>query len=195
MRDDLFVCVHEQFMTDTARLADLVLPATTFAEHDDLYQASGHTFLQAARALVPAPGECRANHDFIGQLARRLGISHPAFGMDAWQLADAVLRASGKPGADDLLAAGWLDCAPPFETAHFLDGFGHPDGRFRFAPDWAAHGEGHAGMPAFPDHQPVIDSATPERPSGWSPRRPGIFSTPPSPRRPAHSAAKAGRPR
>ncbi len=164
MRDDLFVCVHEQFMTDTARLADLVLPATTFAEHDDLYQASGHTFLQAARALVPAPGECRANHDFIGQLARRLGISHPAFGMDAWQLADAVLRASGKPGADDLLAAGWLDCGLPFEAAHFLDGFDHPDGRFRFAPDWAPHGEGHAGMPAFPDHQPVIDSATPERP-------------------------------
>ena len=51
LRDDLFVCVHEQFMTDTARLADLVLPATTFLEHDDLYQASGHTFLQAARAL------------------------------------------------------------------------------------------------------------------------------------------------
>ena len=164
LRDGLFVCVHEQFMTDTARLADLVLPATTFTEHDDLYQASGHTFLQAARALVPAPGECRANHDFIGQLARRLGIRHPAFELGAWQLADAVLRASGKPGADDLLAAGWLDCAPPFETAHFLDGFGHPDGRFRFMPDWAARGEGHAAMPAFPDHQPVIDHATPERP-------------------------------
>ncbi|WP_428828019.1 molybdopterin-dependent oxidoreductase [Azonexus sp. IMCC34842] len=164
LRDDVFVCVHEQFMTDTAQLADLVLPATTFLEHDDLYQASGHTFLQASRALVPALGECRSNHDFIGQLAGRLGIEHPAFGLSEWQLVDAVLQASGKPGADDLLAAGWLDSALPFEKAHFLDGFGHPDGRFRFAPDWTQRGEGHAAMPAFPDHQPVIDVPTPDKP-------------------------------
>ena len=56
-----------------------------------------------------------------------------------WAIVEAAIRA-GKPGADDLHAAGWLDCAPPFETAHFLDGFGHPDGRFRFAPDWSAIG-------------------------------------------------------
>lgn len=164
LREDLFVCVHEQFMTETAQLADLVLPATTFVEHDDLYQASGHSFLQASRALVPALGECRSNHDFIGQLAKRLGIEHPAFALSEWQVVDSVLRASGKPGADELLAAGWLDCAQPFEQAHFLDGFGHPDGRFRFVPDWAQRGEGHAAMPAFPDHQAVIDTPTTAQP-------------------------------
>ena len=164
LRDDLFVCVHEQFMTDTARLADLVLPATTFLEHDDLYQASGHTFLQAARALIAPLGECRANHDFIRQLAARLGVSHPAFEQDAWALVDQVLRESGQPDADSLYAAGWHDCAPGFARAHFLEGFGHADGRFRFAPDWAARGEGHASMPRYPDHQAVIDAASAERP-------------------------------
>ena len=164
MREDLFTCVHEQFMTDTAKLADLVLPATTFLEHDDLYQASGHTFLQAARAVVPAPGECRSNHLFIGQLAERLGIDHPAFAIDEWSLIDRVLADSGKIGADELLEKGWIDCALPFEKAHFLDGFAHPDGRFRFAPDWQSLGEGHAVMMPLPDHLEVIDAPTPDKP-------------------------------
>lgn len=98
MRDDLFICVHQQFMTDTARLADIVLPATTFLEHDDLYTAGGHTFLQASRAVIPAPGECRSNHTFIGQLAERLGLEHPAFSMSEWALVDRLLADSGRGG-------------------------------------------------------------------------------------------------
>ena len=45
-REDLFVCMHEQFMTETARWSDIVLPATMFMEHDDLYQAGGHSHIQ-----------------------------------------------------------------------------------------------------------------------------------------------------
>jgi anaerobic selenocysteine-containing dehydrogenase len=164
LRENLFTCVHEQFMTDTAKLADLVLPATTFLEHDDLYQASGHTFLQASRAVISAPGECRSNHRFIGQLAARLGIAHPAFAMQEWALIDRLLHDSGRPDADTLLAQGGLDCALPFAQAHFLDDFGHPDGRFRFAPDWQALGELHAPMPPLPDHLDVIDNASADKP-------------------------------
>lgn len=164
LRDDLFVCVHEQFMTDTARLADIVLPATTFLEHDDLYQASGHTFLQASRRVIPPVGESRSNHVFIGQLAERLGIGYPAFGLDEWPLVDKLLRDSGKPGADELLAQGWLDCALPFVEAHFLNGFPQPDGRFHFAADWSKRGPDHAVMPPLPDHLAVSDVATPDKP-------------------------------
>lgn len=163
-RDDLFLCVHEQFLTDTARFADIVLPATTFLEHDDLYLASAHSHLQVARAVIPPVGESRSNHDVMAALARRLGAEHPAFTLSAWEVVDAVLKASGKPSADEILDRGGLDCIPDFDTAHFLTGFGHPDGRFRFAPDWAALGPHHAAMPRLPDHFPVIDPVTADKP-------------------------------
>ncbi|HEY7689408.1 MAG TPA: molybdopterin-dependent oxidoreductase, partial [Dongiaceae bacterium] len=164
MRDDLFTCVHEQFMTDTAALADIVLPATTFLEHDDLYTASGHTFLQTARKVVEAPGEARPNHHVICELARRLGAEHPGFHMTEWELIDATLKMSGWPDADSLHANHWHDCALDFESSHFLNGFEHPDGKFRFKPDWAAIGPYHKELPALPDHVPIIDAADEEHP-------------------------------
>jgi anaerobic selenocysteine-containing dehydrogenase len=163
-RDDLFVCVHEQFMTETAAMADIVLPATTFLEHDDLYTAGGHTHLQVARKVVEPFAEARTNHFVICELARRLGAEHPGFHMTEWEIIDRTLKMSGKPGADEIAAGRWVDCAPPFETAHFLDGFGHRDGRFRFKPDWSAIGDDHRRLPAFPDHCRVIEEADAEHP-------------------------------
>src|SRR3546814_18392026 len=58
----------------------------------------------------------------------------------------------------------WVDCAPDFETAHFLNGFPTPDGRFRFKPDWAAIGPDHAGMPQLPDHLAVTYRSSPGHP-------------------------------
>ncbi|OJX79592.1 molybdopterin oxidoreductase family protein [Magnetospirillum sp. 64-120] len=162
-RPDLFVAVHEQVMTQTARFADLVLPATTFVEHDDLYTSYGHTFLQAAKKVIEPLGEARSNHWLVAQLARRLGARHASFEMTEWQMVDACLRASSLPGADDLHARRWLDCAPSFEKSHYLDGFGH-GGRFRFAADWASVGPDHAGLPSLPDHLGIIESADAEHP-------------------------------
>ena len=163
-RDDLFVCVHEQFMTETAATADIVLPATTFLEHDDIYTASGHTRLQVARKVIEPHGECRSNHEVICALAHRLGARHPGFEMTAWEIVDETLRRSALPDADTLHAGRGIDMALPFGTAHFLDGFAHPGGKFRFKPDWAALGSDVAGMPSFPDHADVIDKADAEHP-------------------------------
>ena len=163
-RNDLFVCVHEQFMTETAAMADIVLPATTFLEHDDLYPAGAHSYLQLGRAVLSPHGECRSNHDVICDLARRLGARHPGFAVSAIEMIDRTLRTSGLPCVADFPEEGWLDCCPPFETSHFLDGFAHADRKFHFRADWAKIGPEHAQLPAFPDHIPVTDDGDPTRP-------------------------------
>ncbi len=163
-RDDLFVCVHEQFMTDTAAMADIVIPATTFLEHDDIYTASGHTHLQVARKVIEPYADCRTNHAVICDLAKRLGAEHPGFGMSEWQIIDATLEASGLPDAQSMADRRWLDCVLPFETMHFLDGFGHADKRFHFKPNWAEVGPDAAPMPRLPGHAPIIDAADGDHP-------------------------------
>ncbi|HEX5452534.1 MAG TPA: molybdopterin-dependent oxidoreductase [Stellaceae bacterium] len=163
-RDDLFVCVHEQFLTDTAAMADIVLPATTFLEHDDIYTAGAHAYLQIGRAVVPPYAECRSNHEVICGLAKRLGAHHPGFAMTAMELIEHTLRASGLPGPEAFEEGTWLDCRPNFEKEHFLDGFGHRDRRFHFRADWAAIGPLHAALPAFPDQVAAIDDGDPARP-------------------------------
>ena len=163
-RDDLFLCVHEQFMTETAELADIVLPATMFLEHDDMYKGGGHIYLQITRKIIELYGQCRSNHDVICALAERLGADHPGFIMTPWELMDQSLKASGLPGVEAAHKARWLDCAKPADELNFINGFGHADGRFRFAPDWAALGPAHADMPALPDHMETIEAATPDHP-------------------------------
>jgi anaerobic selenocysteine-containing dehydrogenase len=164
LREDLFLCVHEQFMTETAALADLVLPATMFMEHDDIYQAGGQSHLQIGPKLIDPPGECRSNHAVITGLARRLGAEHPGFAMTEMEIIDATLKASGWPDAATVLRQRWIDAAPGFRASHLLDGFGHADGKFRFAADWSSIGPDHQGMSALPDHLAVTDGTTADRP-------------------------------
>jgi len=152
MRDDLFVCVHEQFMTDTARLADIVLPATTFLEHDDMYRAGGHSFFQVTRKVIEPYAQARENHYVICELAKRLGAKHRGFDLTAWELIDESLKLSGYPDAATLHRDHWIDRQPDFDTAHFINGFPTPDGKFRFRPDWVARGKYHAKMPVLPDY-------------------------------------------
>jgi anaerobic selenocysteine-containing dehydrogenase len=165
-REDLFTIVHEQFLTDTARMADIVLPATMFMEHDDLYTASAHQTLQFGPKLIDPPPGCRSNHDLLCALAKRLGAEHRGFELSSREIVDETLRISGYGGLAAMEAQGWIDCRPPFAQAHFLDGFGHKDGKFHFRADWPNTPYGNIGlrggwaqMPTLPDHWPVNEAA------------------------------------
>jgi anaerobic selenocysteine-containing dehydrogenase len=78
-RPDLFTVVLEQFQTDTADYADILLPATTFLEHTDLYLSYGHYYLQLARPAMAPAGEARSNQDVFRALAARMGFEEPCF--------------------------------------------------------------------------------------------------------------------
>ena len=165
-RPDLFTVVHEQFMTETAEMADLVLPATMFIEHDDLYYGGGHQHISVGAKLIEPPGECRSNHEVLRGLARRLNAKHPGFEMSPRQLIDATLKNSGHGGIEALEADLWRDLQPDFRTSHYLDGFAHADGKFHFRADWARVPLGNAGMmgawdqmPSLPDHWTAIEEA------------------------------------
>ena len=73
-REDLFLCVHEQFPTATAQYADILLPAATFLEYDDLYYGLGHTHITVGLAVLDRYAETRTNHEVFARSARaRLG--------------------------------------------------------------------------------------------------------------------------
>ncbi|MFC0809347.1 molybdopterin-dependent oxidoreductase [Ensifer sp. P24N7] len=191
LRDDVFVAVHEQFMTDTAQLADIVLPATMFLEHDDLYRGGGHQHVLLGPKVVEPPPTVRTNLFVIEELAKRLGVADcPGFGMTERQHIDRLLANYGI-GYDEMKERKWLDCQPAFEEAHFLNGFAHPDGRFRFKADWtgtpapnrppeAMGAQGpHGELPEFPDHVDLIEVADERHPFrlATSPARSFLNST------------------
>lgn len=175
-REDLFVAVHEQFMTETAEMADIVLPATMFVEHDDIYRGGGHQHIIYGPKLIEGPEHCRTNLFVIEELAKRLGVSdNSGFGNTADQLIDNMLTVSGRGSLHELRENKWIDCQPSFEESHYLNGFAHADGKFHFKADWhnAPWGRPPQTMglqgpvddaPQLPDHWDVIEQTNEEFP-------------------------------
>ena len=177
MRDDLFTVVHEQFMTETAQLADVVLPATMFLEHDDIYRGGGHQFLVLGPKLIEPPEGPRPNLFVLNELGKRLGVADPSlFEPDANELIDRMLQKSGHGDLETLRENRWIDCQPDFEQSHFIGGFAWPDGKFRLRLQWSdarapnrpPRSMGPQGpygeLPQFPDHVELIEEADADHP-------------------------------
>jgi anaerobic selenocysteine-containing dehydrogenase len=146
-RDDLFTVVLEQFQTDTADYADIILPVTTFLEHTDIYRAYGHHYLQLARPALAAPGETKSNVEIFRLLAKRMGFADPCFDDTEDQMMEALLS-SGSPFLEGITLARLerersirLNVSPPGQP--FLPfaagGFRTPSGKFEFGADSLAY--------------------------------------------------------
>src|SRR5437773_5143153 len=145
-REDLFTVVLEQTQTDTADYADILLPATTFLEHTDLYYAYGHYYLQLARPALPPPGEARSNVEVFRALAQRMGFDEPCFrdseddmirtllNSDHPFVAGITLEEFERSGSVRLKVAKNGDAFLPFAEG----GFATPSGRCELRiPDYA----------------------------------------------------------
>ncbi|MEM6671393.1 MAG: molybdopterin-dependent oxidoreductase [Planctomycetota bacterium] len=145
-RDDLFLVVHELFMTETARLADVVLPATAFTEHSDLFRSYGHRTLQVGWRSTEAPGEQRSNVACFSAIGRALGFSGadgfpddrqgPAFEVDEDVLVGELLAANRARFTDDeyqrALAGEPVKLIPPT-----FDDRGTPSGKIELVSERA----------------------------------------------------------
>lgn len=120
-RPDLFTVVHEQFLTDTARYADIVLPATTMIEHADLVGSWGFSYLSWNEAAIAPVGESKSNAELTRLLAARLGFTEAVFGLDDHQLMELALldspAAAAGVTADTLRRDGFVRVGVPAGVA------------------------------------------------------------------------------
>ncbi len=163
-RKDLFVCVHEQFMTETAKYADIVLPATTFVEHSDIYVSGGHQHITYGPKLINPIGKSWSNHKLINAIAIRLGSKYKPFYMNEDELIDLTLINSGYMNLKKLKKLKWIDVQPSFEDSHFLKGFKNDDKKFHFKPNWKKYGIDYSKMPLFPSHLDINEKESRECP-------------------------------
>jgi anaerobic selenocysteine-containing dehydrogenase len=135
-REDLFVVVHEQVWNDTANLADVVLPATTFLEHRELRRGYGNMQMYDSPAVIPPVGEARSNNDLFGALLRRLDLVRPGDAMTDDELVAKTFAAGEGPVLQAQLAENHV-ASPPGNARPimFVDEFpGTPDRKIHLVP-------------------------------------------------------------
>jgi len=157
-REDLFTIVLEQFQTDTADFADLLLPATTQLEHLDVHKSYGHTHVMVNLPALAPMGEARPNTEIFRTIARKMGLTEPAlFESDDEVAAHAFLWDDPVfDGVDwaTLKANGWAKLK--IADAPFANGgFRTPSGKCEFYSDALAQ----LGLDPLPDYVPPHESA------------------------------------
>src|SRR5262245_18321954 len=159
-REDLFTVVMDSFMTDTADYADIVLPATTQLEHDDVHKSYGHLYVLANNAAIRPVGESLSNIEVFRRLAARMGFDDACFRDSDDDVARQALGSGHKnlAGIDwnALKEKGWQRLAVPETFAPFAQGgFPTPSGKCEL---YSAALE-KQGMDPLPYFNPPAESA------------------------------------
>lgn len=178
-REDLFTVVLEHFLTDTARYADIVLPATTQLEHWDLHFAYGHFYLSLNQPSIAPRGEALPNSEIFRRLAARMGFTDDCFRDDDVTLIRQAL-ASDHPNLagisfELLLERGWVRLNVPRAWAPYADGgFATPSGKCELYSERLER----MGLDPLPGYEPPLESR--ERAPELARRYPLALISPPA---------------
>lgn len=143
-QEDLFLVVHELYMTDTALLADIILPAASFLEMTDIYKSYGHNYLRLARPVIAPVGQSRSNLAIFQALARRMGYTESVFSLGEEELIRGFLQEdhASLKGLDH--EAFWQEKAVRLNIPAnpYTDGFNTPSGKAElFSKAWQNEGQ------------------------------------------------------
>ncbi len=169
-REDLYTVVLEHFMTDTAELADVVLPATTQLEHLDVHTSYGHTYALVNEPAIAPLGQARPNTAVFRELAARMGFSDPCFADSDEVLARTAFRTPEEGGIDfaTLRGNGWVKldlAAAPLADGAFPTASGkcQIDAPGLGVPDYVPNYESRASSPELAARYPLAMISPPAR--------------------------------
>jgi anaerobic selenocysteine-containing dehydrogenase len=161
-REDLFTVVLEQFMTDTARYADVVLPVTTQLEHLDLMIAWGHLYVALNRPAIEPRGQAKSNSEIFRRLAAAMGVDGHGLGDSdeamVRQLLDTDHEWAEGITYERLHDEGWARLSVPAGHRPYVDTTAAtPDGKLRLGGlEYRVGGETPEGNPDLADRYPLI---------------------------------------
>ncbi|WP_226002580.1 molybdopterin-dependent oxidoreductase [Paenibacillus sp. BJ-4] len=179
-REDLFTVVHDLFLTDTARYADIVLPAASSFEGTDLYKSYWHHYIQMQKPVIAPLGESKSNYELFSLLGRAMGFDEAAFTESEEEMIAGALDNPTNPylkgvTLEALQASPFvkLDMTP---KAAYLDRLTTPSGKIELYSERMKQ----MGLPAMPTYVPLIEGYDGEQRPQADERFPLMFISPPN---------------
>ncbi|GIO86480.1 putative oxidoreductase YoaE [Paenibacillus faecis] len=179
-REDLFTVVHDLFLTDTAKYADIVLPATSTFENTDLYASYWHHYVQIQEPVIPAQGESKSNVEVFRLLAAAMGFEEAAFRDTEEDLIRQALDYPANPYLRTVTLEGLKERRMiKLDMTHkerYLDNLATPSGKIELYSAQMAE----EGLPPLPTYTPLREGYDGENRPGTQEAYPLMFISPPN---------------
>lgn len=179
-REDLFTVVHDLFLTDTAKYADIVLPAASSFEETDLYTSYWHQYVQLQQPVIAKIGESKSNVELFSLLGQAMGYDPEIFSETPEQMIADALKDTGNPYMNGItleaLKANRFVKLDMAAHATFLETLPTPSGKIELYSETMRE----RGLPPLPTYRPAVEGYDGERRPSEEDKYPLMFLSPPN---------------